>query len=130
MVVNEISSQRKKIMVVDDDAFILEIIKNTLEDAGYAVSTVDNGRAAVDQIRKANPDLVLLDIKMPGLDGYEVLNSIRQFTEIPVIMLTGVLEPDAVARSMELGANDYIRKPFLPGELIARIKSKLRRSSR
>ena len=115
------------ILVADDDEFLLELIKKTLEAEGFRVTPVCDGQTALDIFAKTKPDLVLLDIKMPGLDGNEVLEKIRQGSDMPVIILSGITEPDMVVRSLEIGANDYIKKPFSPNELVARVKAKLRR---
>ncbi len=116
-------------MVVDDDEFIIEIVKKTLEAEGFTVTTIDDGTRALEEFNKSHPDLVILDIRMPGVNGYDILNGIRHLSEVPVIMLTGITEPDALSLTLELGANDYIKKPFLPHELAARVKAKLRRAS-
>ena len=116
-----------RILVVDDDLQILDMLKCTLDDEGYDVDCAVDGKSALSLLTEYHPDLVLLDIKMPGLNGYQVLELIRDKAEVPVIMLTGVLEPISVRQSVSLGADDYVRKPFRTRELLARIKNKLRR---
>jgi len=87
-----------------------------------------DGNSALARLREHTPDLIVLDIRMPELNGYQVLERIRERSDIPVIMLTGVLEPTAVEQSLGLGADDYVRKPFHPRVLLARIEAKLRRA--
>ncbi len=116
------------ILVVDDDRCIAEMIKSALEDEGYSVLLANNGLTALSLFAGQKVDLILLDIKMPGMDGYQVLSEIREKSDVPVIMLTCVHEAEAVARSVQLGADDYVRKPFLIQELIARVRAKLRRT--
>lgn len=118
------------IMVVDDDPDLLEMVQEALEVEGYSVITADNGQTALEKIDQEKPNLVLLDIKMPVLDGYQVLQQIRIKSNIPVIMLTGVQEPNSVSQSLDLGADDYIKKPFSVQELMAHIRAKLRRMHR
>ena len=116
------------ILVVDDDLQILDMLRCTLEEEGYSVDVAADGRSGLNLLIEHKPDLVLLDIRMPDLNGYEVLELIRKKSEVPVIMLTGVLEPISVHHSVNLGADDYVRKPFNTPILLARIKSKLRRA--
>jgi DNA-binding response OmpR family regulator len=125
----EVSMEKKAhILVVDDEQHVLELVKRTLEPEGYAVTLAADGNSALAQLTERMPDLVLLDIRMPDLDGYQVLVRIREKSDVPVIMLTGVLEPTAVGQSLGLGADDYIRKPFHQRVLLARIEAKLRRA--
>ena len=120
--------RQTRILVIDDEQYLLDMLKRTLEDGGYDVDCAANGKSALALLTEHKPDLVLLDIKMPDLDGYQVLELIRGKSEVPVIMLTGVLEPISVQQSVNLGADDYVRKPFRTRELLARIKNKLRRA--
>ncbi len=99
-----------------------------LEPEGYGVVAADNGRAVLELQQEYNPDLVILDIMMPGLDGFQVLDRIRQRSNVPVIMLTGRCEVTALRDALSLGADDYVRKPFGTRELLARIRTKLRRA--
>ncbi|GAI33549.1 unnamed protein product [marine sediment metagenome] len=115
------------IMVVDDDPEMLKIINRTLELEGYAVSTATDGRAALALLEERSPDLVILDVMMPELDGFHILKLLRERTNVPVIMLTARHEPILVQKALVLGADDYIKKPFRPIVLIARIRAKLRR---
>jgi len=120
--------KKAHILVVDDEQYVRELVKRILEPEGYAVTVAADGNSALAQLTEHRPDLVLLDIRMPGLDGYQVLERIREKSDVPVIMLTGALQPTAVEQSIGLGADDYIRKPFSPRVLLARIKAKLRRA--
>jgi len=121
--------KRTRVMAVDDEQAILSLLKRTLEPEGYDVVVAADGRSALALLEKSKPDLVLLDIMMPGLDGFQVLDLIRQRSNVPVIMLTARLEATTVRDTLALGADDYVRKPFGKGELIARIRAKLRRAT-
>ncbi|MFC1943010.1 response regulator transcription factor [Chloroflexota bacterium] len=116
------------IMVVDDEQTILGLLNRTLEPEGYDVILADNGRSALDLLEEHSPDLVILDIMMPGLDGFQALNLIRQRSSVPVIMLSGRREETAVRDTLLFGADDYVRKPFHTRELLARVRAKLRRA--
>jgi len=116
------------IMVVDDEQTILSLLKRTLEPEEYGVIMADNGIAALDLLEEHMPDLVILDIMMPGLDGIQVLNLIRERSNIPVIMLSARREMAVKRDTLILGADDYVGKPFYTGELVARIRAKLRRA--
>jgi len=123
--------KKTHILVVDDEQHILQLLRETLGLEGFAVTVAADGNSALARLAEQAPDLVLLDIRMPGLNGYQVLELIREKSEVPVIMLTGVLEPISVHHSVNLGADDYVRKPFSTPILLARItriKSKLRRA--
>lgn len=117
------------ILVVDDEETVTRVVKRTLEAAGYIVTTANTGNAALTVFESYTPDLILLDINMPGLNGYQTLELLKQrHDDIPVIMLTAVLDVTAIDKSLNLGADDYIRKPFRSGELVARVKARLRRA--
>ncbi len=116
------------ILVVDDDQEILDLVSTALELDGYDVATAIDGNSALALAEERRPDLVLLDIVMPKLDGFQVLRFMRQRFDFPIIMLTGKCEASVVRDAIDLGADDYVRKPFTVGELAARIKAKLRRS--
>ena len=122
--------KRLYIMVVDDEQAILSLLKRTLEPEGYGVVAADNGRSALALLEEHKPDLVILDIKMPGLDGFQVLDRIRQRSNVPVIMLTGMCEVETLRDALALGADDYVRKPFHTREFLARIRAKLRRAEK
>ena len=116
------------IMVVDDEQAILSLLSRTLEPEGYGVILADNGSSALALLEEHTPDLVILDIMMPGLNGFQVLDLIRQRSNVPIIMLTARREVTTLRDALSLGADDYVRKPFGRGELLARIRAKLRRA--
>ena len=120
--------EKTHILVVDDDQDILHLLERTLQIDGYSVDVATDGGSALNLLTKHKPGLVLLDILMPGLDGYQVLSIIRQRSDIPVIMVTGVVEAKSVVQAVNLGADDYVRKPFSIKELLARVKTKLKRA--
>ncbi len=123
-------SHPKRILVVDDDELLLEIIKTSLESEGFSVSAAKEGKTAIENFNRFKPDLVILDIKLPGLSGHEVLQNIRKLSNIPIIILTGVIESDMESLTKQLGADDYIRKPFIPLEMVARVRATLRRAAK
>ena len=116
------------IMVVDDEQAILRLLNHTLEPEGYGVVAANNGETALALLEKHKPDLVILDVMMPGLNGFQVLRLMRQRSSIPVIMLTARREVETARDALTLGADDYVRKPFYTRELLARIRAKLRRA--
>ena len=121
----------ERILVVDDEPDILSILVYQLSREGYRVSTAVTGRSAVDTAIAELPDLVVLDLMLPELDGYDVLAQLRQHettSAIPVILLTARTEEEERLRGFETGADDYVTKPFSPRELVARVKALLRRS--
>ncbi len=120
--------ERRRVLVVDDEERMVRFIRMNLEHDGFQVSEALNGRQAVQKLRDVNPDLILLDIMMPDLDGFEVLETIREVSTVPVIMLTAKGEEDDRVRGLELGADDYITKPFSPREMVSRVKAVLRRT--
>ncbi len=118
----------RRILVVDDEERMVRFIRLNLEHDGFRVIEAFNGTQAINKVRSNLPDLVLLDIMMPDLDGFEVLRIIREVTSIPVIMLTAKGEEDDRVRGLELGADDYVTKPFSPRELVSRVRAVLRRT--
>lgn len=121
------SSNKLKIMVVDDDAHIAELISLYLQKEGYETKEILNGKKAVEEFRSYSPQLVMLDIMLPEIDGYKVCSEIRKTSTVPIIMLTAKGETFDKVLGLELGADDYIVKPFDPKELVARVKAVLRR---
>ncbi len=117
----------KRILVVDDEPRMIGFIRMNLELEGHLVIEAHSGLGALDAIRTQLPDLVLLDVMMPELDGFETLRMLREFSDIPVIMLTAKGEENDKVYGLELGADDYITKPFGPRELSSRIKAIFRR---
>ncbi len=120
--------RNKSILVVDDEPEIVRLHKCALEPEGYDVALATDGNSALELMEKHKPDLVILDIMMPELDGFQVLSLIRQRSNVPVIMITGRYEVTVLYDALALGADDYVRKPFHIRELLARIKAKLRRA--
>jgi DNA-binding response OmpR family regulator len=118
----------RQILVVDDEERMVRFIRLNLEHDGFRVSEAFNGNQAINKIRSNLPDLVLLDVMLPDIDGFEVLRIIREVTSVPVIMLTAKGEEDDRVRGLELGADDYITKPFSPRELSSRVRAVLRRT--
>ena len=121
--------EKNSILVIDDDRNILAIIEMYLRKAGYEVTCVERGDEALQAFRRVQPALVVLDVMLPGMDGWEVLDKLRQESDVPVIMLTAKGETEDRIQGLDLGADDYIVKPFDAKELLARIKAVLRRSS-
>ncbi len=119
----------QKILIVDDDANICELLRLYLEKDGFDTEFVTDGFKALDVFKTVNPDLVLLDIMLPGMDGWQVCREIRKISQIPIIMLTAKSETFDKVLGLELGADDYITKPFETKEVVARIKAVLRRSA-
>ena len=119
----------EKILVVDDDTNICELLRLYLEKEGYVVKIVNDGVSAINAFKQENPDLTLLDIMIPKLDGWQVCREIRKFSDKPIIMLTAKGETFDKVLGLELGADDYVTKPFDTKEVVARIKAVLRRSA-
>ena len=119
---------RRRILVVDDEERMVRFIRMNLEHDGFQVSEAFNGKQAVQKLRDVNPDLILLDVMMPDLDGFDVLEMIREISNVPVIMLTAKSEEDDRVRGLELGADDYVAKPFSPRELVSRVRAVMRRT--
>lgn len=124
---SKLESRIEKILVVDDEASIRRILETRLSMIGYDVITAGDGEEALTTFRKVDPDLVVLDVMMPKLDGYGVCQEIRKESDVPIIMLTALADVADRITGLELGADDYIAKPFSPKELESRIRSILRR---
>ena len=120
--------QGRLILVVDDETRMVRFIQLNLEHDGFQVITAYNGREALEQVRTNLPNLIILDVMMPDLDGFEVLQRLREQSSVPVIMLTAKGEEDDRVRGLELGADDYVTKPFSPRELVSRVRAVLRRT--
>jgi DNA-binding response OmpR family regulator len=121
-------SETVRILVVDDDADIRLLLRELLERASFDVEEADSGRAALRSLNASPPALVLLDVSMPDLDGYQTLERIRDLSEVPVIMLTARARELEKVRGLTAGADDYVAKPFGRQELLARVQAQLRRS--
>ncbi len=118
-----------KILVVDDEPLYARLVGESLKVAGYQVIRVYSGAEAVEKVAQENPDLVVLDVMMPDMDGFTVCKRIREFSNTPIIMLTGKTEEKARVAGLDLGADDYITKPFSGEEFLARVRAVLRRFS-
>ncbi|MBQ1367190.1 MAG: response regulator transcription factor [Firmicutes bacterium] len=117
----------EKILIVDDEKSIVDIIKFNLDKEGYRTFTAYDGYGALEQFQKESPDLVILDVMMPGMDGYEVCRRIRESSNIPIIMVTARTEEIDTVLGLEMGADEYVTKPFSMRELMARVRTGLRR---
>ena len=122
------AEQGERILVVDDDPLMVRLVRANLEKAGFRVRSAVDGEAALDAVVEDPPDLVILDLMLPRLDGYEVCRRIRELSLVPVVMLTARGEQVDKLRGFEMGADDYLTKPFAPAELLARVRAVLRRS--
>jgi two-component system, OmpR family, alkaline phosphatase synthesis response regulator PhoP len=123
-----VAAAKKKILLVDDEATIVQSLRYNLERSGYSVTAAGDGRSAVALVASEQPDLVILDIMLPLLDGIEACKEIRKTSSVPIIMLTAKDQEFDKVLALELGADDYVTKPFSLGEIIARVKARLRRS--
>ena len=126
---NESSDSKQRILVADDEASIRRILETRLKMQGYDVVTAEDGEEAVEVYNKTNPDLVILDVMMPKMDGYGVTREIRRTSDVPIIILTALGDVSERITGLELGADDYVIKPFSPKELEARVKAVLRRTN-
>src|SRR6202166_2281997 len=120
----------RKVLIVDDEPSLLEVVDQYLREDGFEVVRAADGPNAVEAFSKHQPDIVILDLNLPGFPGTEVLRRIRLERDVPVIMLTGRVEEIDRVVGLELGADDYVGKPFSPREVVARVKSVLRRTER
>lgn len=121
-------SSSRLILVVDDESRMIRFIRMNLELEGYEVIEAGNGVEALEQVRQHVPDLIVMDVMMPELDGFETLRLLREFSTIPVVLLTVKSDEEDKIRGLELGADDYITKPFSPRELSSRVNAVLRRA--
>lgn len=120
--------RRRRILVVDDEPRMIRFIRLNLEHDGYEVFEASSGEEALNKLRDTLPNLVLLDVMMPGIDGFETLRMMREVSTVPIIMLTAKGDVEDRVRGLELGADDYIGKPFDPAELVSRVGAVLRRT--
>jgi len=125
---SEQTFSNKRILVVDDEERIVRFIRLNLEQDGFQVEEAFNGKSAMDKLRQTLPDLILLDVMLPDIEGFDVLAMIRENHDVPIIMLTAKTEEDDRVRGLELGADDYVTKPFSPRELVSRVRAVLRRT--
>ncbi len=125
---NNNKENNRRILVVDDEAKITEVIKSYLEKSGYRVYTAHNGRDALELIEQVNPALIILDLMLPDVPGEEVCTALRRRSSVPIIMLTAKVEEENILKGLNIGADDYVVKPFSPRELVARVAAVLRRA--
>ena len=118
-----------KILVVDDEPHLVKLVRSNLEAQHFKVVAAMDGVSALAMVEKEGPDLVILDIMLPGMDGFDVLQKIREFSSVPVIMLTAKDQDVDVVKGLTLGADDYVKKPFSVHELLARVEAVLRRAA-
>ena len=123
------SDEAKKILVVDDEAQITRVLRRGLESAGYQVRIANDGRSGLEAFRVWLPDLVITDLSMPGFDGLELCSRIRQLSEVPILVLSVREDEPVKVKALDLGADDYVSKPFGMAELTARVRALLRRSA-
>jgi DNA-binding response OmpR family regulator len=121
------ADEKSKVLVVEDEQTLIETLEYSLRRQGYDVLTAMDGRSAIEVARRHTPDLVVLDIMLPGLDGFEVCRVLRQETSVPILMLTARTDEVDKIVGLEVGADDYLTKPFSMRELVARVKALLRR---
>ena len=121
---------KTNILIVDDDPRLLRLVRVNLERVGFQVASATNGTAALDQLALEPPDAVVLDVTMPGMDGFTLTQRIREVSDVPIIFLTAMGEQAQKVRGLEIGGDDYLTKPFDPDELVARLRALLRRSNR
>jgi len=122
------ANNRITVLVVDDDERTLLMLSRMLSLEGYDIMTAINGVEALDKFDEQPPDLVLLDVQMPGMDGYEVCRRLREYSQVPIVMLTAKDSERETINGLDTGADDYITKPYLPKEMLARIRASLRRT--
>lgn len=119
-----------RVLIIEDEGGLVESVRYSLEVEGFDVVVADNGRAGLEAVRNQKPDLVLLDLMLPGMSGLDVCRQVRLFSDVPIIMLTAKDSEADKVTGLELGADDYLTKPFSMRELVARIRAQLRRSNR
>lgn len=122
------TTERVRVLVVDDDSDLVILLKHILRSSGFDVLSANNGVEALRRAREVQPDLVLLDLMMPEMDGWETLRNLRQFSNAPVIVLSALASKDEIVRCLYEGVDDYMTKPFYKGEVVARINAVLRRA--
>lgn len=121
-------SDRKRILIAEDEAKLARVLEDYLANAGYEPHWLGEGLSVVPWVKKEAPDLILLDLMLPGRDGFDICRDIRSFSRVPIIMVTARIEEIDRLLGLELGADDYICKPFSPREVVARVKAVLRRT--
>jgi two-component system response regulator BaeR len=122
-------SENELVLIVEDEAGIADLLRDYLTDAGYATHTFDRGTGVVEWVREHSPDMILLDLTLPGKDGMDICKEVRGFSSVPIIITTARVEEIDRLLGLELGADDYVCKPYSPREVIARVKTVLRRTA-
>jgi DNA-binding response OmpR family regulator len=122
------AGSKKKILVVDDELKIIEVVRSYLENSGYAVYEAYDGKTALELFDKAEPSLVILDLMIPDISGEDICKALRRKSRVPIIMLTAKIEEESILKGFNIGADDYITKPFSPRQLVARVAALLRRT--
>ncbi|OQY27824.1 MAG: hypothetical protein B6I38_09740 [Anaerolineaceae bacterium 4572_5.1] len=123
------NKHKPKILVIDDDYTATELFRILLEPANYTVLTANSGEQGLELIQQSAPDLVILDLLMPGMDGWQTCTEIRKFSHIPIIIISVITASDVIAKALNLGADEYLPKPVSPNMLIASINNLLRRAN-
>ena len=119
--------QQRKILIVDDESGLRELVRINLEHEGYGVIQAENGIQGLEAVREGQPDLVIMDVMMPEMDGWEACKKLREFSPVPVLMLTARVQSQDIVTGLDSGADDYLLKPFNMDELMARVRALLRR---
>jgi two-component system KDP operon response regulator KdpE len=119
--------EQRKILIVDDESGLRELVRINLEHEGYGVLQAENGVQGLAQVREQQPDLVIMDVMMPEMDGWETCKKLREFSQVPVLMLTARVQSQDIVTGLDSGADDYLLKPFNMDELMARVRALLRR---
>lgn len=122
-------NRANKILIVDDEKKIVEVVKSYLENSGYQTQEAYSGKEAMDIFEKEKPDLIILDLMLPDMTGEEICRALRKISRVPIIMLTAKIEEEDILKGLNLGADDYVTKPFSPRQLVARVEAVLRRTS-
>ncbi len=122
------SNVPRKILIVDDEVKIVEVVKSYLENSGYSVYEAYNGKEALDKYEKEKPALIVLDLMLPDMTGEEICRTLRKKSRVPIIMLTAKVDEENVLKGLNIGADDYVTKPFSPRQLVARVEAVLRRT--
>ena len=118
----------KTVLTIDDDSAITELLAMLLRTHGYEVITVNNGEEGVEAVKKLNPHVIILDLMMPGLDGWQVCKSVREFSNVPIVILSALDDPGMIASALDAGADDYLVKPVSSSILVAHLNRLIRRT--
>lgn len=118
----------KTVLTIDDDTAITELLAMLLRTHGYEVKTVNNGEDGVEAVKKMNPHVVILDLMMPGMDGWQVCKSVREFSNVPIVILSALDDPAMIASALDAGADDYLVKPVSSSILVAHLNRLIRRT--